>query len=493
MEIWNYWNFSHGRFPYQILFVALAIWSVSPAAIRAEPVPDATPADLAQRLDALEQNYFQLADDYRSLEERYDGLRTSMKHVVLPGHGEMTMQLTGRINADYWTFPDSSPGIDAISTAGLGDGPQDRFGLRRARFGVKGDLWKTMQYKIEMEFAAGIKTEFRDLYIGVKDLPILRTVLVGNQKRPYGLDHLNSSRFNVFLERPFIIEAFNQDSRRLGIASYGFSENQAWNWRYGVYNMRLIQDEGIYTDDHYQLELAGRLANTLWYDQSSDGRGYAHLAISGTYASPNGNAAGLPLPGGNEAEFRSRPEARTRLRWLRTGPIAGTDHYGLLGAESLLNLGPLQLVGEYQNVWLRRDPGAGPDLHFHGGYFYVAFFLTGEHMPWNRKTGTLARIHPLENFFLVDTCRDGIRAGRGAWQIAARWSYADLTDGGDLAAGGVAGGVGQSGTLGLNWYWNAYSRMQLNYIYGDIRDHAPVDGQTAGFYQILGMRFMVDF
>jgi phosphate-selective porin OprO/OprP len=442
---------------------------------------------IAQRMDALEQNYTRLSDDYRSLQNDYDDLKSSMTRFVHPGHGDATMKVGGRIHLDYWAFPASSPGIDEIATAGLGDSPQDRIGFRRARFGVKGELLKTMQYKIEMEFAAGIRTEFRDLYIGMKDLPILRTLLVGNQKRPYGLDHLNSSRFNVFMERPFIIEAFNQDSRRLGIASYGVSENEAWNWRYGVYNMRLVQDEGRYTSDHYQLEFAGRLANTLWYDESSDGRGYAHWGLSGTYASPDGSAPPLPLQGGNEAEFRTRPEARTRLRWLNTGPIAGADHYGLLGAESVLNLGPLQLVGEYQNVWLGRDPGSGRDLHFHGGYVYVSYFLTGEHMPWDRKSGTLARIIPFENFFLVDTCCDGVSKGRGAWQIAARWSYANLTD------DNIDGGVGQSGTLGLNWYLNAYTRMQFNYIYGDIHQHIPVDGFTSGVYQIAGMRFMVDF
>ncbi len=54
---------------------------------------------------------------------------------------------------------------------------------------------------------------------------------------------------------------------------------RTWNWRYGVYNQRLMQDEGNYTNDHLQPELAGRLANTIWYDEISDGRGYAHWAV----------------------------------------------------------------------------------------------------------------------------------------------------------------------------------------------------------------------
>ena len=71
----------------------------------------------------------------------------------------------------------------------------------------------------------------------------------------------------------------------------------------------------------------------------------------------------------------------------------------------------------------------------------------------------------------------------GAWQIAARYSYADFAD------GNIDGGRGRALTLGLNWYWNAYARMQFNYIVGDIESAATV----AGDYQIFGARFMIDF
>ncbi|MGI9427553.1 MAG: OprO/OprP family phosphate-selective porin, partial [Bythopirellula sp.] len=395
-----------------------------------------------------------------------------------------------------WTFPDSDAAINIFETGNPLVTPQDAFGFRRLRFGVKGDLWKLMVYKIEMEFALGNDVEFRDVYLGWEDLPLVQTLLVGNQKRPYGLDHLNSSRYNVFLERPFVIESFNQDARRLGVQSYGVSENQNWNWRYGVFNQRLLQDEGNYRSDHWQLEFAGRLANTFWYDEASGGRGYGHWAVSGSAADPDGSAG--PGRAENEARFRHRPEARSANRWLNTGRIAGADNYQLLGLENVWNFGALQLVGEAQNVWLQRDAGFGPDLNFNGAYVYAAYFLTGEHMPWKRSAGVLDRIYPHENFFLVDTCNDGVRGGWGAWQLAYRWSYADFND------DNIFGGRGVSHTLGLNWYWNAYSRMQFNAIYGEIDDAAISDGDNdndviaaipprSGDYTIIGMRFMVDF
>lgn len=451
---------------------------------------------IEDRVSELEENYLELGESYDKLKEENSSLKKKMKTLAASGHGQATMKVNGRIHADMWSFADSSPGVNVFESGDPAISPQDQFGFRRLRFGVKGDLWQTMLYKIEMEFAGGNDSEFRDAYLGWEELPILQTLLIGNQKRPYGLDHLNSSRYNVFLERPFVIESFNQDARRLGVVSYGVSKNEAWNWRYGVYNQRLVQDEGKYVSDHWQLEYAGRIANTFWYDEASGGRGYGHWAISATHAEPDGSAGGNRAS--NEARFRHRPEARSTNRWLNTGRIDGADNYQLLGLENVWNFGSLQFVGEYQNIWLERDAGFGPDLSFDGAYLYASYFLTGEHMPWKRSAGVLDRIKPLENFFLVDTCNDGVRGGWGAWQIAYRISYADFND------DNIFGGRGLSHTLGVNWYWNAYARLQFNAIYGEIEDAAISDGDNnndvaaviparSGDYTILGMRAMVDF
>jgi phosphate-selective porin OprO and OprP len=437
---------------------------------------------ISKRLEELEKKYADLETSHKELEE-------SLKTYAQSGHDAATMTISGRIHLDMWQFPGSSPGVNGFETGDNDITPADRFGFRRLRFGVQGDIWQNMLYRIEMEFADGNDVEFRDAYLGFTDLPWLQRVLIGNQKRPYGLDHWNSSRYNVFLERPFIIEAFNQDSRRLGVQSWSHSDDLAWNWQYGVFNQRLVQDEGDYISDHWQMQVAGRLANTIWYDECSDGRGYAHWAASGTWADTDQNQLTENYAGSgiSEARFRTRPEARSDSRWLDTGVITGAEHYGLLGWETVVNLGPLQLVGEYQGVSMERQADSG--LLFHGGYIYAAYFLTGEHMPWNRETGQLDRAEPFENFYLVDTCRDGVRGGCGAWQVAARWSYGDLSD------DNIQGGIGESLTLALNWLWNPWARVQFNYSYGTIRDNAlnAAGGIDFGDYHILGTRFMVDF
>ena len=140
--------------------------------------------------------------------------------------------------------------------------PQDRFNFRRLRIGVKGDLNDNVFYKYEGEFAGGVASSYRDAFLGFKHVPYLQTVIIGNHKRPYGLDHLNSSRHNVFIERPFVVEAFNQDARRLGISSNGISDDQSSNWRWGIWHQILTQNEDGAVGDDYQVELAGRYAKT---------------------------------------------------------------------------------------------------------------------------------------------------------------------------------------------------------------------------------------
>jgi len=50
----------------------------------------------------------------------------------------------------------------------------------------------------------------------------------------------------------------------------------------------------------------------------------------------------------------------------------------------------------------------------------------------------------------------------------------------------------------LNWYWNANTRLQFNYIFGQIDDRRTTltNGMTpvvSGDYELMGTRFMIDF
>ena len=464
-----------------------------------DPIAAETESSLEARVRALEAKGDAVSDDNVSQEDEVLRSRLSFLEETLgdfEADGADFLEalsrnskrlFNGRIHLDTWQVPRSSPGINAIESGDFGTDPKNRILVRRARIGIRGTVPPdNMSYRLELEFSGTDGGQIRDAWLGWDELPALNTLRVGNQKRPYGLDHLNSSNSMTFLERPYVVDAMNQDNRRIGLASYGASSDQSRNWQFGIFNMVTIQDNNQIVGDKAQMELAGRLANTGWYDDRSGGRGYAHFGLAGSLAFPDGFGSD------NQAAFSSRPEARTESFWLDTGSIVGAQSYQLLATESVINIGAFQFVGEWMRIRMQREFGFGSDLSFSGGYLSLSYFLTGEHIPWNRKLGIQGRVDPYEDFFCVEGS-DGERGkGLGAWQLAMRLSKADFSD------GDIRGGDGESLTLALNWYWNAHTRLQFNYLFGQIdnRRTTLTNGMTpvvSGNYQIMGTRFMIDF
>lgn len=468
-----------------------------------EDPPGDDDSDLAARVQDLEKQLAGLSDgpEDEDVNEQSDSVLSRLDHleetlVEFESDGSQYMEslarnsrrvTNGRIHLDSWQFPTSSPGINAIENGDFLKDPENRLLVRRARVGIRGTVPPdNMSYRLELEFSGRDGGRIRDAWLAWDDLPVLNTLRVGNQKRPYGLDQLNSSNFMTFLERPLMIDAINRNNRRIGLASYGGSSDLVWNWQTGVFAMEPIQNTNDIVGDKAQVEFAGRLANTAWYDEMSNGRGYAHVALAGTLAFPDAQSSN------SQAHFQTQPEAPTGTSWLDTGMVAGTSAYQLCALESVLNVGAFQMTGEWMQVWMQREAGFGRDLSFQGGYVSLSWFLTGEHIPWNRDLGMMGRVEPFENFFCVDEC-DGRRGrGLGAWQVALRLSRADLSD------DDIRGGVGESLTMALNWYWNANTRLQFNYIFGQIEDRRTTltNGMTpivGGNYQIMGTRFMIDF
>lgn len=388
------------------------------------------------------------------------------------GRDHKKLEVFGRIHYAYFAFSDIDTGVQPL----FGGNPADSFGFRRIRIGIKGEVNENMFYKIQTEFAGANNFQFRDVLFGFKDLPFLQKVTIGNHKRPYNLDQLNSSNDNIFLDRPFIGDAFNDNARRLGVSTEGHTDDLKYNWRSGVYNLQNVQSIGSFSGDNYQLEVASRYAATPWYDECSGGRGYLHLAVSSAHRFPDG------LGPNNLSEFSTIAESLSG-NILATGPIFGAESESLLGLETVLNIGPFQAGAEYAEAFVDRFEPVGSNLNFHGGYLYASYILTGEHHPWNRKNGTLGRLKPFENFFAVRDCNCDVKRGKGAWEIAARYSYIDLNDE-DIAAGSA-----ESLTIGLNWYWNQNARMQFNYINGDAEQAGVADGT----YDIFGLQFEIFF
>lgn len=115
-----------------------------------------------------------------------------------------------------------------------------------------------------------------------------------------------------------------------------------------------------------------------------------------------------------------------------------------------------------------------------GAYAQAGYFLTGEHRPYDRKTGSIDGIIPKSNLTFAGTNRN---PGLGAWEVAGRWSWLDLND------DAIQGGTIVDYTAGVNGYWNPYTKMVFNYVHS-ISD-SPVLPQIQT--DMFGVRAQLDF
>ncbi|MEM8913480.1 MAG: porin, partial [Planctomycetota bacterium] len=286
-----------------------------------------------------------------SLEQQWEDHETEQAEKKASQVKKPSYKLGGRVHVDHWTFGRSDEGINFIETGDTNLDPENRWIFRRIRLELSGDVPGNMSWRFQVDFNNPERAEIKDVYLAWTNLPRNQSLRLGYQKRPLGLDHLNSSRFNVFAERPLAVETFNEDARRFGLGMHGHSDEQSAGWAYGIYNTENINTDGRFIGDSYQMGAYGRYWRSPWYDDTSGGRGYWHWALAGGVVKPDGDASPNET-NANEGRFRTRPLARSDERWLNTGRIPGADWYEVLAVENILNLGSLQVTGEYFLSWM---------------------------------------------------------------------------------------------------------------------------------------------
>lgn len=375
-----------------------------------------------------------------------------------------TINLTGFFQADAAWFLQSSDNIDT-----LGD-IQDGADFRRARLAATGKVAENVAYMIEFDFGFPGRPSFMDVWLELQDLPAVQNIRVGHFRAPFGLDGQVSAKELTFIERglPFAFYPF----RQIGAMASGTTEDELTT--YSLFGFRFPTDQfGGQIGDNGGYGMASRLTHLL-----ADGDDFA-FHIGGAYS--------VIDPANDAVQYRSQPEifiAETGGAslippgapnavppFVNTGTIS-TNLAHLFSAELAGSSGPFHAQAEYVNAYIQRLSGS--DVSFYGVSAQVAWILTGEHRPYNKKNGVLGRVVPAAPF--------GTQ-GLGAWEVAARYSFLDLTD------NDVQGGELQDLTLGLNWYLNRYTKFQFNYI------HAMLDDATVGQSDadIWGMRAQLDF
>ena len=390
-------------------------------------------------------------------------------------------------------------GIDS-GTVSNPNGLQDGDYFRRLRIVQEGTFWETGEYRFNWALERDVydTVGLDELWVGQNKIPVIGSVRVGHVKNALGLegDMTSSSRCMTFMERSSYSEAIELNQNFVTGLWLGnsYADDRI------TYQAVLFRPDNQNSGDFFgtdQYGVQGRITCLPLYED--EGRHLLHFGLSGGWRNGTNNLANAYT--GNTITLAAHPELKDddpassmsngqalpnvdSNAMISTGALA-CDNDCLMGLEMLYIRGPLSFQAEYGWNWLNNASGINGttltsprDYMFNGGYVQLAYTLTGENRAYDKKSGCLSRYYfgtqgPHENAFLVRDQAGGPCWGRGAWEIAARYSYVDLNSG--IGSTAVQGGIMEGVGLALNWYLNTNLTINTEWVW-DNRYAQPITG-----------------
>jgi len=422
------------------LLTATALSAATTVPVQAQSIEDlkAQLAALAKRIEELEKK--------QETAEKASAPKVSKSEPALAiatQDGLFEMNIRGRVFADAGWGSDDDGTMDFQRTE-----------FRAARIGVEGKAWKNIKYRFEADFAHN-SVSLSDVFLQYAGSA--GSVKVGHFKTPNSLEEQTSARHTTFMERASFTDAFNL-SRMIGV---GYSTGgDVWTLNAGVFSGSAASGVENEADAiAARLTYGGSMSDATWMV---------------------GASARFQNNGDNDLyRYRQRPHNHLSDRFVATGRIAEKDSF--FGVEAAVQSGPFHAAGEWATLTANDGGSQGRDATFSGGYFEAGWFITGETKPLKLAKGAFDRPkidNPIH------------KGGFGAWQVAAKYDYIDLTD------NGVFGGEQTTWILGVNWYLNRHTRFMANYSHSSIKDAFDVaangaDGENKA--DTLGIRFQIDW
>jgi phosphate-selective porin OprO and OprP len=326
--------------------------------------------------------------------------------------------------------------------------------FRRVRIFTEGHFFEHGVFKAQYDFA-GSKLTFKDVWVGLDDLPFVGRVRAGHFKEGFSLNNETSSKYITFMERALPAGAFDL-GRNTGIAIDNTAFDERMTWKLGGF-AEVGGNGNRARSNASNYNFTTRLTGLPLYEDG--GSKLIHLGLGYTHKFINEN---------DPISFGGR-EVHLSEDLVDTGDIMakGLDQVGL---ELASVFGPLSVQGEWFGSWVNQV--VGKDLEFMGAYGQVSYFVTGEHRVYKRSEGAFDRVSPRRPF--------SPESGQwGALELGARYSYVDLSN------ENIRGGTQNNVTLGANWYLYSNLRLMLNFV------HSHRDG--IGNQDAVETRVSLDF
>ncbi len=419
-------------------------------------------------------------------------------------------------NHDYWFSVGGRLAFDETQFSGSTNdkGPNYPSGanIRRAFLKFAGGVGPSLSYNLTLDFtgANGVSgsnastVDFQDAYVNLEgsDFGFIQTTNLrfGQFTPPTSIDawgNEGTQNDTMFLESALATTAFSVPTKVYGVW-VDASAMDMFMFSVSAYQPRQknsINNTGVVNNNFGDAGRSDRLggsARLTVVPVHTDDTVY-HLGVVGRFQSMNNGVAGNAItqpqpPYIQPGLFSTAPEARARNTnmLVTTGPVRARS-YNVVTGEALALFGPVTVAAEYSEANVQRVPNitdttSNSNPRFHGWHVEGGYMLTGESRQYDFTTGTL------RNPKVTSKC--------GAWELAARFSFANLVD------KNVYGGSEHNTTVGLNWFVNDNVRVALNYIRANIRPTAvfPVTPAINApgvpvkrTLDIVGLRFGVMF
>jgi phosphate-selective porin OprO/OprP len=346
-----------------------------------------------------------------------------------------TIELRGRIQADA-IFVDQSARNRAI----LGE-IQNATGFRRARLGAQGTVGEHVNWVAEFDFAGG-NVSFKDMFIGLADLPIVRQIRVGNFREPFTLEGQTSSNVFTFTERS--PAGALDPARKWGIGAFSYDDSERATLAGGVFRTGTSSSTGSDFGDANDLAYTFRATALPWYDETSGGRSLMHVGAAFSQVKPAKNLVTISQSPQNSLLTSSDNPSSFFIPAINI-PAHQQQLYNL---EWAWVRGPFSLQTEWDATYIHQI--GGPPVFLHGCYAFASYFLTGEHREYVRRDGAF-----------------GITKVRAPFVcLKNRVASGNIPKVNGLLVGNRDAEL----TLGLNWYLNDYTRLQFNYLHAIVVD-----------------------
>ncbi|MBF9152356.1 OprO/OprP family phosphate-selective porin [Novosphingobium jiangmenense] len=334
--------------------------------------------------------------------------------------GPLELNLGGRLHLDASVFDE--PDIPRTGTTSAD--------VRRARIELSGRIAKALRFRVDREFAGA--RGWRNVWASIEPVKNLE-IKGGNMIVPFSQEDLQSSNVTPFAERSMASAL----TGGFGLGGAVLAGGRNWSASFGYFTDALANDEGR-TNERGK-GMVGRLTFAPVHSRKT----VLHLGIGGERRTFSAT---------ERVRFTADPGSVFAPNVISSGSLGSLDTLTAWNGEVAVSLGPVLV--QAQAIALKLDRTLLDDRRFNGQTLSIGWIVTGQRHEYSASSGVFGG--------------PDRRKGKGAFEIAARYSRLDLAD------GTFDRGIGRA--LSASAIWTISTNLRLLATYTDNRVHFPTGG-----------------